>query len=234
MSAPFHFKQFSIQQGKCAMKVTEIACLFAALVNPSMASNILDIGAGTGVLSLMIAQKTSASVVAIEVNQDTFVTLKKNVDDSPFASRIETIYGDICSYFPSQTFDLILTNPPFFENQLKAKELAKNMAWHDASLRKADLLEACHRLLQSEGVCWLLFPYLQDHDNRRIFSSFSFYISEVIYIRHSERHPISHCVYCISKNSNRDYKERSLCIRDYENRYTPEVYDLFQPYYLHL
>ena len=121
MSSIFHFKQFSINQANCAMKVNTDGVLLAALANFRSPLKILDVGTGTGLIALMLAQKyTSAIVHAVEIDQNAADTAKENFLNSPFSDRIALFHSSIKDQFAISTeqYDLIISNPPFFINSL--------------------------------------------------------------------------------------------------------------------
>ena len=124
----FQFKQFIIHQDRCAMKVTTDACLFGAWVAEEdksekiITKNVLDIGTGTGLLSLMYAQKNSlANIDAIEIDEDAYIQAKENVAASPFAERINIIHDDIKRFTFSKKYDCIISNPPFYEKEIRSR-----------------------------------------------------------------------------------------------------------------
>ena len=121
MSSMFHFKQFSIDQANCAMKVNTDGVLVAALADFEDSTNILDVGTGTGLIALMLAQKyNNAFIDAIEIDKNAAVTALKNFSDSPFSNRIKLFPVSVMDYFEkvNQKYDLIISNPPFFINSL--------------------------------------------------------------------------------------------------------------------
>ncbi len=129
----FEFKQFVIHQGDCAMKVTTEGCLFGALVEGANPKRILDIGAGTGLLSLMLAQKyPSAKIHAVELDQKAHIQAQANFAKSPWAENLQIHVGRIQDFHPREKFDLIVCNPPFFKNSLHSNDKSKNLAIHDA------------------------------------------------------------------------------------------------------
>ncbi|KXK42319.1 MAG: methyltransferase small [Bacteroidetes bacterium OLB11] len=140
MNSYFQFKQFKIQQNKCAQKVTEIACIFgAACPIPENTFSILDIGGGTGLLSLMLAQRSKAKIDCIEIDSETSFQLQDNIQNSIFKNRITPLFHDVNSYSFDKKYDLIICNPPFFSNSLKSKSAQKNKAWHDDTLSLSQL-----------------------------------------------------------------------------------------------
>ncbi len=122
----FQFKQFTVHQDRCAMKVTTDSCLFGSWIadkiekEDSAISNCLDIGTGTGLLSLMVAQKNAGiKIEAIEIDNDASSQAKENIASSPFSENINVIHADVKEYVLENKYDIIISNPPFYEKELK-------------------------------------------------------------------------------------------------------------------
>src|SRR2546421_11557996 len=115
----FQFKQFRIDQDRCAMKVTTDACILSAWAPIPPAGNFLDIGTGTGLLALMMAQRSAGIIDAIELHEESFLRAKENVEASRWRDRIHIIHSDAKLFRPNKKYDFIICNPPFFQNQLK-------------------------------------------------------------------------------------------------------------------
>jgi len=131
MTKPFRFKQFTIVQEKSPMKVGTDSVLLGAWCNGSKAMNILDIGTGTGILALLMAQRFSASqVTAIEVNPAAYEEAVYNVASSPWSDRIHLINRDLINFSTDEKFDLVIANPPFFHSDLKSHQTGKATARH--------------------------------------------------------------------------------------------------------
>src|SRR5688572_17826532 len=136
----FQFKQFIVYQDRCSMKVCTDACIFgayAANIISNSASQILkclDIGTGTGLLSLMIAQKTRAIIDAIEIEEDAFIQAKENFSNSPWRQRLRAVHTDAKHLSTWVKYDFIVSNPPFYQNDLVSPLKTKNVAKHDTSL----------------------------------------------------------------------------------------------------
>lgn len=152
----FSFKQFTIHQELCAMKVGTDGVLLGGWAVGG--ERILDIGCGTGVIALMMAQRYPAShVVAIDIDEGAFRQTTMNIQESPFADRVEAYQVYLQNYF-TDPFDAIVCNPPFFANQLKGPDQQRNMARHTDSLSFADLFKHAKRLLKSTGTFSLVVP----------------------------------------------------------------------------
>ena len=163
----FQFKQFIVKQGACAMKVTTDACLFgawvAATINQQLPSvnRLLDIGTGTGLLSLMLVQKCNAQIDAVEIDKPTAIQAQQNFVASPWNVRLQVYNTSIQQLNPShhQNYNFIIANPPFFDNDLKSNDTKRNLALHGASLSLEELLTAIQKLLVNDGEFAILLPY---------------------------------------------------------------------------
>ncbi|CAG5069408.1 tRNA1(Val) (adenine(37)-N6)-methyltransferase [Dyadobacter sp. CECT 9623] len=155
----FQFKQFTIQQDQCAMKVCTDACVLGAWTDVDNADRILDIGTGTGLLSLMIAQRnTYAAIDAVEMEAEAFFQAGENVHESPFQGRIQLYHEAVQDFESEYQYDLIITNPPFFQSDLRSPAEKINQAHHAETLDFADLLNAVRKLLKPEGRFSILLP----------------------------------------------------------------------------
>ena len=131
----FNFKQFTVNQDRCAMKVTTDSCLFGTWVAKEMQAatthnvkTMLDIGAGSGLLSLMVAQKNAVLIEAVEIDADAAQQARENVAASPWKDKINVVNRDVLQWKPSHSYDFIFSNPPFYENDLKSDKKGKNIA----------------------------------------------------------------------------------------------------------
>ncbi|MDN3204940.1 tRNA1(Val) (adenine(37)-N6)-methyltransferase [Algoriphagus sediminis] len=161
----FQFKQFLVNQDRCAMKVSTDAVLLGAKASSGDPKHILDIGAGTGVISLMLAQRfPNAKVTGIELDKAGFMQCKENFMASIFSDRLQAVHSSIQGFIPEGTFDLIVSNPPFFSDHLKSNDLQKNKALHTDSLSFEDLVKSIQRLLSPKGEFWCILPPRQMKD----------------------------------------------------------------------
>lgn len=160
MSNPFfQFKHFTVFHDRCAMKVGTDAVLLGTWVRVDGASRLLDIGAGCGVISLMVAQRCDGHVFAVEVDSDAALQAVGNVSRSPWSERVVVINQDIRSFECEEKFDVIFSNPPYFVNSLKSPDKIRSSARHtDEGLGFEELFDSVCRLLTREGEFSLVIP----------------------------------------------------------------------------
>lgn len=160
----FRFKQFTIQQDKCAMKVGTDGTLLGAWADVSARKTVLDIGTGTGLIALMIAQRNHQSFIdAIDIDADAYIQSTENVANSPFSDRIRTHHCPLQKFTANakKTYDLIVSNPPYFAKSLKGPETKRNLARHNDFLPWDELLACSRSLLAPNGRIALILPYAQ-------------------------------------------------------------------------
>ena len=162
MSGIFKFKQFDVDQSGCAMKINTDGVLLGAFADADHPKTILDIGTGTGVIALMLAQRfTDAKVDAVEIDQSAAETAGRNFQNSSFADRL-TIYpsgfSEFFDQYPDRKYDLIVSNPPFYINSLKSPELKRELAKHADRNFFSDLISYASKHLTSDGVICLILP----------------------------------------------------------------------------
>lgn len=165
MSTGFRCKQFYVDHGACAMKVGTDALLLGAWTQVPAQGALLDIGTGSGILSLMLAQRCPQNLIdAIELDASAAAVATQNFAASPFAARLRLIKGDILTYpasadYPSERrYRLIISNPPFFVGSLKSADALRQQARHTDSLPFADLLQVVAQLLTADGQFSLVLP----------------------------------------------------------------------------
>lgn len=142
------------------MRICTDAVLFGAMAPVNPGDRVLDIGTGTGVLALMATQLGAAKVTAVELTQEAFQEADINFNNSPWVDRLEAVHQDIQSFAltANRQYDLIISNPPFFENHLKTVDTLRNSARHTDQLPFADLIGIAEQLLSPQGLFYLLLP----------------------------------------------------------------------------
>lgn len=230
------------------MKVCTDACLFGAVVarnlqvasektatgsNDSSTRNILDVGCGTGLLSLMLAQKTNTVIDAIEISKDAFLQARENVLSSPWKNRIQVIHADVKAYAFTKQYNLIVSNPPFFEHHLRSPKEGINMARHDESLTYKDLIHIVYRILSPDGCFAVLIPYHQLNTIILLAKHAGLFLHHHISVKQTSKHHCfrSICLFSITQPSR--LTEEELIIKKGDN-YSEEFVDLLKGYYLNL
>ena len=232
------------------MKVTTDACLFGAWVAeevrsqeserqgmPCLYRSLLDIGAGTGLLSLMFAQKkTEAKIDAIEIDKDAAEQAKENAEASPWKDRIHIINADVLAFPFNKKYDLIISNPPFYENELRSESERKNTAHHSENLTLEELLTVIKKNLSVAGNFFLLLPYKRNEEIRKLFKHHQLFISKILLTRQSVTHDYFRI---FIKGKLKDQGEEELefdemSIWNEKQQYTNEFTNLLKDYYLHL
>ena len=223
------------------MKVTTDACLFGAWTakrvwsQESGVNTILDIGTGAGLLSLMLAQQLRAAIDAIEIDKDAFEQAKENIAASPWSDRIKVFHGDARSFhFPAQ-YDLIISNPPFYENELQSNDPKRNLALHSHELLLDELLQVIKSNLSFSGIFFLLLPYKRHDEIKDVFRKHDLSILQIIFVRQSVKHDYFRII-VMGKSETAEAVETSfdeIAIIE-EQQYTPKFVELLKDYYLYL
>lgn len=225
------------------MKVTTDACLFGALVANEIRKqsigkkNILDIGSGTGLLALMVAQQDPGALIdAIEIDKDAYEQARGNAEASRWKDRICLFHGDVKTYpFPGR-YDVIISNPPFYEKELKGDDSSRNKAHHDEGLLLKDLLAVIRKNLNPDGKFFLLLPFKRNEEIRKLVLDNEFEIRRMILIRQSINHGYFRIV-LMGRMKTRKAGESlidEMTITDENKNYMDEFREMLKDYYLYL
>lgn len=237
----FRFKHFTVYQDACAMKVCTDACLQGAYTAAYLRTNnpdiqrILDIGTGTGLLSLMLAQQLpDANITGIELDTAAVDQTGSNFAASPWSERLEVVETDAREMAADVQYDFIITNPPFYESDLKSSDHLRNQAMHATTLDYNDLLKVIDRQLKEEGEFSILLPYRPFAAFEAMANAAGFYPGEVLHVKQSERHEHFRSIGIFSRKQNTP-RTASMAIREANgNTYTPAFVELLKSYYLYL
>lgn len=221
------------------MKVCTDACIQGAFTAQCLASGdlparvILDIGAGTGLLSLMLAQRVPAVITAVELDAGAALQARENFAASPWAARLTLQEQDVRSMATGEKYDFIITNPPFYEAALKSGHAQKDQAMHATNLSYRELITAIAAQLKPEGAFSVLLPYVQFGEFRALAEGAGFHLHRLLEVRQSVKHGYFRAVGIFSASAG--MLERSeLSVYDENNVYTLPFAHLLQPYYLYL
>lgn len=231
----FAFKQFTVWQSDCALKVCTDACLFGAWVAHQLTSNppttILDIGTGTGLLSLQLAQKLpSAFIDAVELDPAAAAQAAQNAAATTFNIQVHNI--DIINY-GGKKYQHIISNPPFFENDLKSEHALKNQAMHSTTLTLQNLFSCVDDLLEPLGSFSVLLPFTRANEVEGLAQSHGFNVAHKAVVQQTPNHAPFRVMYIFEKNAFVTASETSIVIKENE-QYTPAFISYLKDYYLFL
>jgi tRNA1Val (adenine37-N6)-methyltransferase len=242
----FQFKQFLVHQDRCAMKVTTDGCLFGAwaaeesqipiaIRTKVKSKNVLDVGAGTGLLSLMLAQKNlSCSIDAIELDKEAFEQAKENIVASPFVERIQIMHGDARTFSFTKKYDLIISNPPFYEKEITSSDKKKNIAHHHSGLSLDELLDIINSNLSPQGSFYLMLPFKRNKEVQKMLLRQNLSVSKIVFVKQSTKHDYFR-VMIEGKLHAESIPETfidEISVWDDDQQYTPDFKALLKDYYL--
>lgn len=219
------------------MKVTTDGCLFGAwsaahISVRSPGTRLLDIGTGTGLLSLMIAQKHQVHIDAIEIDPAAAAQAEANIKAASFGERIRIVNDNILHH-EATNYDIIVSNPPFYENELIAATAAKNRAHHSSELLWDNLFAVLSQKLALEGCCYLLMPYKRKNDLNNLLQREGLFASKFVLVRQSPAHSPFRIMVQIQRQFGLTMEEE-VVICDEGKNYTPAFEALLKDYYLNL
>jgi tRNA1Val (adenine37-N6)-methyltransferase len=161
MSSLFKFKQFEIDHADCTMKVGTDGVLLGAYVKTEKSLKILDVGTGSGLIAIMLAQKSKAEITGLEIDHESAEKAKLNGQKSPWKDRLSFVQTSFQEYYPEHPseFDCVVCNPPFFSASLKSPDALRNLARHDIELNSEELITGTKTVLISSGTAWFILPF---------------------------------------------------------------------------
>ena len=234
----FRFKQFTIQQDRTAMKVTTDGCLFGAWVAGEIQNlkvenrNVLDIGCGTGLLSLMVAQKNNIGLDAIEIDKDAAAQAMKNIEASPWKNRINVIHADVLQWDTYKKYHCIISNPPFYETELKSGKATKDIAHHDDGLKLSELLLYIKKHLTADGIFYLLLPAKREKEFEGLLKVHHLHLHKKVVVKQTTAHsPFRVMIKAANKKSK--LISEGMAVKN-SNEYTLEFIALLKDFYLYL
>ncbi len=235
------------------MKVCTDACLFGAWVANDISSSkneaqksinsIVDIGTGTGLLSLMLAQATSmhkspTKITAIEIEPNAASEAETNFKASPWNDRIEIIHDAVQNFTKTRVekFDCVITNPPFYEGELQSPDAQKSLASHSTALPWETLINEVKNLLKEEGYYYVLVPALRAYTMQKLAAQNELQLMEEVVVYNAAKQKPFRVFqkYKHSSINNNEIKRSNIIIKNELNEYTQGFKNLLAPYYLHL
>jgi len=230
----FKFKQFEICQDKTGMKVGTDGVLLGAWADCFAAKNILDVGSGTGLISIMLAQRNAvASIQAIEIEYDAYLQSVENANASRWKERIEVKHCSFQDFYKqcTSTFDLIVSNPPFFENSQKSDVEKRNLARHTHTLSFDELIYFSAKLLSNNGLLSVIIPYDSQLKFIHLASTSGLFLTRKTLIKPNLLKKPKRVLLEFSKQKEQ-FIENELTIELSRHVYTPEYIELTRDFYL--
>lgn len=229
----FRFKQFAIRQEKSAMKVGTDGVLLGAWATIGEAKHILDVGTGTGLIALMLAQRSNAMIDAVEIDQQAATQAMENVNSSRWGNRIKVFHNSFQEYWNNteQRYDLIVSNPPYFHKSLKSPEVARTVARHTEQLPYSDLLKGVSNLLNEHGRFAGIFPYVEGNIFVAEASTYGLYCNKRVNVLGRSNGNVKRLLLEFSK-AKVPLVEEDLTVRAGETEYTAEYINLTRDFYL--
>lgn len=235
MSKPFKFKEFTVNQDRCAMKIGTDGVLLGALTsvdhNPY---NVLDIGAGTGILSLMIAQRCHADQIeAIEIDDDAFEQCAENFENSPWADRLFCFHASLLEYIEAvdEKFDLIICNPPFYSEDYKTKDSARDIARFSDAMPLEHIIFAVINFLSEKGKFSIVLPFKDEEKYIEEASLIGLFSNRILRVRGNEKSEIKRSLIEFSYSES-PIKISELIIETERHQYTEDYINLTKDFYL--
>jgi tRNA1Val (adenine37-N6)-methyltransferase len=234
----FQFKQFIVHQQAVPMKVCTDACLFGSWITAAFkgadvdTAKVLDIGTGTGLLSLMLAQELRGEIDTVEIDPVAAEAAIRNILLSPWKDRITIHQGDVLQFEPSTGYRLIVTNPPFYVNHLQASTVGKNLAKHENNLTLVQLFIYASSHLLPNGYFSLLLPVFRLEEALVLGNKLGLFIVRTALVQQTEQHTAFRVMLIFSTKQQQSISE-SITIRS-GGHYTPRFVDLLRPFYLYL
>jgi len=233
--SPFQFKQFSVGQDRCAMKIGTDGVLLGAWAPIEHAPNsILDVGAGTGVIALQLAQRSNASLIdAIEIDEDAYEQCTENFEESPWNDRLFCYHASFQEFVSEidEQYDLIVSNPPFYSEDYKTRNPARNKARFSEALPTEHLINGAALLLSERGVFATIIPESSIITFLDIAKKAGFYLNKLVSVKGTPNSPIKRYLLALSFKKTA-FKEQSLIIETKRHDYTKEYLNLVQDFYL--
>ena len=220
------------------MKVCTDACLFGAWVANRIAAKnekrekILDIGTGTGLLSLMLAQKLISRIDAVETDGQAAMQAKENFESSLWKERLKVIHEDARKMDLSSKYDVIISNPPFYINDVKSKNEKRNIALHSQELSFEELLLVIKNLLKEKGLFAVLLPFSRTAAFINSAEKYYLYVQEQVLVKQTEKHDFFRSMLLFATIQT-EVKKSAITIKK-EAEYSPEFICLLKDYYLYL
>ena len=234
----FRFKQFTVWHDKCAMKVGTDGVLLGCWCDVPEARTLLDVGCGTGLISLMLAQRIPAHIDALDIDEAACIQAQENVSRSPFSDHIHIIYTSLARFADEQAgkkeYDCIVSNPPYFIDSLKCPDTQRNLARHTDTLPLDRLIHESTRLLSPTGCICLVLPFDQRETLLRLVREEGLHLQKETDVLPTPASRPKRLLVQFGKQACENPRISSLVIEKERHHYTDEFIALAKDYYLYL
>ena len=235
MSKPFRFKEFTVQQNQCAMKVGTDGVLLGAWTSLEHKPNsILDIGTGTGLIALQLAQRSTAEIIdAVELDDSAYEQSVVNFEESAWSDRLFCYHASFEEFVAEmdESYDLIVSNPPFFEEEVSSDDISRNLARQSSALPFEELLEGVAQLLSPSGHFATIIPHKREEALLKLTASFGLHPKRMTHVKGNVNSEIKRSLLEFGRESVRP-KIDQLVIEMDRHVYTKEYIELTKPFYL--
>jgi len=232
----FQFKQFSLEQDRCAMKIGTDGVLLGAWTpienNPF---SILDIGAGTGIIALMLAQRSHAEQIdALEIDDDAYEQASDNFENSPWNDRLFCFHAGLDEFVkePEDEYDLIVSNPPFYSEDYKTENDQRDLARFQDAMPFEDLIEAAALLLSENGIFSVIIPFKEEENFLALAEEYELHPIKITRVKGTPTSEIKRSLLAFGRNESDTVLSNELIIETSRHIYTPEYIELTKDFYL--
>jgi tRNA1Val (adenine37-N6)-methyltransferase len=232
----FQFKQFSVEQDRCAMKIGTDGVLLGAWtpINNNPCS-ILDIGAGTGVIALILAQRSNAEQIdALEIDEEAYEQSVDNFENSPWSDRLFCFHAGLDEFVeePEDEYDLIVSNPPFYTEDYKSDNEQRDLARFQDAMPFEDLIEAAALLLSENGIFAVIIPFKEEENFLALATAYELFPLKITHVKGTPTTEIKRSLLAFSRNENAVITIDELIIETSRQLYTSEYIELTKDFYL--
>ena len=232
----FTFKQFAIEQDRCAMKIgTDGVLLGAWAPIDNHPFSILDIGTGTGIIALMLAQRCTAQQIdALEIDEAAYEQATDNFENSPWNDRLFCFHAGLDEFIeePEEEYDLIVSNPPFYSEDYKTENESRDLARFQDAMPFEQLLEAADLLLSEHGIFTVIIPFKEEENFIALANEFELYPLKITRVKGTPTTEIKRSLLAFSRNETTDLPIDELVIETARHVYTQEYIGLTKDFYL--
>jgi len=231
----FQFKKFIVRQNRTAMKVGTDSVLLGSWCSLKNAMRILDVGAGTGIIAMMTAQRSQASIDTLEIDEEAFRQAEENVRQSIFAERICVHHVDYLCFAKScnTQYDTIVSNPPYFDNSLQPENMSRSIARHSETLSLKSLIETSAKLLSKHGIISIIIPISKEVEARQIAENCGLAAKRSLYVRGTPDKPVKRVLIEWTRSPEQSEKVESLTVSE-KNKYSAAYVKLTKDFYMDL